>query len=267
MSTIATAVRAVALVPHAVPGHAHNGMPLWPARLQELCGQIRAARDGPVPQQACSEVWTLLNASIGSYLRLHACRFGALSEEDRRDLAAEKSAELLRRIVHCQWDMTGHGPAEVAAFLSAVARNGLLDRLWEVRRCIPMAEEAQGGPDLAEMSQKAQWVADPPDAAVECHEYARALFKCAATLSSRARLIWFFRVFYSMSSKEISAHPEVGLKVGHVDVVQQRSRDLIRECMRKRGYTPQDMPPGTFAELWKAMRWQVSRQVAETRRE
>jgi hypothetical protein len=54
-----------------------------------------------------------------------------------------------------------------------------------------------------------------------------------------------------MRTKEIAAHPRVGLKPGHVDVLMQRARSGIRECMQQKGYQPQDMLPGTFVELWR----------------
>ena len=66
--------------------------------------------------------------------------------------------------------------------------------------------------------------------------------------------IWFLRVFYGTSSKDIALHPKISLKVSHVDVLLQRSRQTIRKCMNRRGYEPRDMPPGTFVELWKSFR-------------
>jgi DNA-directed RNA polymerase specialized sigma24 family protein len=89
---------------------------------------------------------------------------------------------------------------------------------------------------------------------VERRDFAQALRGCAEELKPRSRLVWFLRIFCSMSSKEIAVHPEVKIKASHVDVLMQRARDAVRDCMRRKGYKPQDMPPGTFVEIWKTFR-------------
>ena len=73
-------------------------------------------------------------------------------------------------------------------------------------------------------------------------------------LSRRSQVIWFFRVFYEMPSKDIAVHPEVCMSVNHVDVDLRRSRHAIQDCMRRRGFETHEMPTGTFAELWEAFR-------------
>ncbi len=229
--------------------------PRWPSVLCELVPRLRAAPGAPAPERTCREVWQLLSSCIGYYLRLHSRRMGGISDEDRQDIAAEKSLDLLRRIVQGTWDISGRSPAEIAAFVSTVARNGLLDRLRESRRWVPMQDVGQPERGEALMSEtSAAAAADSPDLMVERKEFAASLRRCAEGLNPRARLIWFFRVFYSMSSKEIAAHPEINLKASHVDVLLQRTRDALRECMQQQGYEPRDMPPGTFVELWKAFR-------------
>ena len=57
-----------------------------------------------------------------------------------------------------------------------------------------------------------------------------------------------------MPSKDIAVHPELCLKASYVDVLLQRVRQAIRDCMLRKGFEAQDMPPGTFAELWGAFR-------------
>jgi DNA-directed RNA polymerase specialized sigma24 family protein len=89
---------------------------------------------------------------------------------------------------------------------------------------------------------------------VERREFARALRKCAEALDARSRLIWFFRVFYSMATKDIAIHPNIDLKTGHVDVLLQRARKAIRKCMQSSGFDPNEIPRGAFAELWSAFR-------------
>jgi hypothetical protein len=66
--------------------------------------------------------------------------------------------------------------------------------------------------------------------------------------------VWIFRVFLEMSTRQIAAHPEIAMKPGAVDVALARTRDKVRVCMKRRGFDPRDMPPGTFAVLWAEFR-------------
>ena len=90
-----------------------------------------------------------------------------------------------------------------------------------------------------------------PDAILEQREFAQALRACVEKLKPRMRRIWFLRVFCEMPSKQIATHPDVRRKAGHIDVLLQRGRELIRACMSKRGYEPREMPPGALSELWQ----------------
>ena len=95
---------------------------------------------------------------------------------------------------------------------------------------------------------------EAPDVRVERREFIAALLLCVKKLQPRAQRIWFLRVFYDMPSKEIAVHPQVSARPNHVDVLLQRSRRSVRECMRRRGFEPHEMPVGTFVELWRALR-------------
>ena len=53
-------------------------------------------------------------------------------------------------------------------------------------------------------------------------------------------------------------------KSGDVDVVLQRTRQKIRDCMRRRGFTAQDMPPGTFVDLLHSFRLEGQQVVAKS---
>ena len=97
---------------------------------------------------------------------------------------------------------------------------------------------------------------EPPDRRLQRKEFVEALRGCAERLEGRARLVWLFRVFCNMPSKEIAAHPEVGLKPGNVDVILQRTRQAMRACMLRNGYEARDMPPGTFVEMWRVFRFE-----------
>lgn len=229
--------------------------PRWPARLKDLCLALGSARDGPEREDARGEIWLLLNSSILQYLQFHTARLGKASREDREDIAAQKALGLMSRLEEGLWDVSDRTPSEITGFLSKVARNGLVDLLRETGRRVEPKEDDRPEWDVGGSSQESTVNrADSPDIQVERKEFASELRRCAEQLSPRSRLVWFFRVFLEMSTKEIAAHPEVGLKTGHVDVLMQRARDAIRDCMHRKGYEPHDMPPGTFVELWRAFR-------------
>ena len=189
------------------------------------------------------------------YLRIHTTRLGPISHEDQEDIASQKSLEILRRIDRGTWELVERTPSKVTGFLSMVARNGLVDMLREQGRRVEPADKLRPEWDVAEEGHKRQVSAvDPPDNLAERREFAAALRACAEQLDPRVRLIWIFRVFAGMSSKEIASHPEVHLKASHVDVLLQRGRSVIRDCMSRKGHEPGDIPPGTFVELWRAFR-------------
>ncbi|MFH1278041.1 MAG: sigma-70 family RNA polymerase sigma factor [Candidatus Eisenbacteria bacterium] len=214
---------------------------------------LQPGRDGPSRDALLGEAWLLLNSALTRYLRYHSVRLGRLSQEDIEDIASEKSLDLLRRAEHGKWRMDGRLESEIAAFISKVARNGLLDALNLDRRRIEPADQTDDAPDRFDR-RSGEMGTGSPEVLVERREFARALRGCAGKLEPRSRLVWFFRVFYEMSTKEIADHPEIRLKAGHVDVLLQRSREAIRQCMDRRGFRPLDMPTGVFAELWATFR-------------
>ena len=94
---------------------------------------------------------------------------------------------------------------------------------------------------------------DQVDTAVAA-EFARDLLKCLGALQSRSLLIWFFRAFYDLSSREIATHPSIRLEVGHVDVVMQRTRAAIQQCLQQAGHDASEIPVGVYARIWDASR-------------
>jgi DNA-directed RNA polymerase specialized sigma24 family protein len=74
-------------------------------------------------------------------------------------------------------------------------------------------------------------------------------------MQPRSRRIWLFRVFYEMPTRDIASHPDISLKPGHVDVLLQRCRETIRDCMRAKGHDLHEIPPGTFIEMWRCFEW------------
>lgn len=231
-----------------------NSAARWPLRLKEISGKLRHSGTDTSLDQVRGEVWKILYFALSMYIRRHGATLGRVSREDVEDLAAEKALDLLRRIVSGVTDLSGPTPGEIGSFLSKVARNELLDMLKrDGRRIEPMNADS---PEWYVGNETGEGITmsgtDSPDVPVERKEFAQALRRCAEGLDARSRLIWFFRLFYSMATKDIAIHPKVCIKTGHVDVLLQRARQAIRECMRLRGFERQEIPPGTFAELWSA---------------
>ena len=222
--------------------------PRWPGRLCELHDVLRRESGRGIHEKALQEAWILIHGAVFRYLGAHASTLGSAPREDLEDLASEKSLDLVRRIESGSWDLSGRDPGEVAGFLSTVARNGLVDLFRKKGKMTAVEDDA----DLPDVPRDAS--PEPPEAAVERRAFAGALRDCAGELSGRDRTVWFFRVFYDLSSKEIARHPEVRLKAPHVDVILQRCRNAVRECMDGKGYRPEDVLPGTFAELWSTFR-------------
>lgn len=220
-----------------------------------LCRELQHATDVQSRDSARGTLWLLLNSTISEYLRLHSTRLGRISREDVEDIAAEKSSDLLRKLELHVWDISYRSPAEVSAFLSRAARNGLVDRLREGSRQVSLARREQPDRDGEMVDPNAggrmMTSLESPDNRVARREYAEALRHCADELDTRSRRVWFLRVLCDMPSKRIATHPQVALKVNHIDVLLHRARHIIRACMGRKGYDPGDMPPGTFAELWQ----------------
>jgi RNA polymerase sigma factor (sigma-70 family) len=203
-----------------------------------------------------TRVWLLLNSAIAEYLRFHSSRQGRISREDVEDIAAEKSSDLLRKLELRMWEVAGRSPAEISAFLSKAARNGLVDQLRQSGRWVDLEKGGSAGCELdaAAFASASGTVRlpEPPENRVASREYAAALRSCAEELDVRSRRAWFLRVLCEMPSKKIATHPQVSISVNHVDVLLHRARHAIRKCMHRKGHEPSDMPPGTFAALWEA---------------
>jgi RNA polymerase sigma factor (sigma-70 family) len=211
-----------------------------------------ARASAPTLASLREEAWLLLNLALRRYLRAHSAGY-RVTPEDLEDIAATKSLELIRRAEESGWDVSGREAAEVASYVSTVAKHGLVD-LFRTEKTIDrqVGEDAEGRMD-ADALRRASRAPAAGEAAAERAEFVTALRESIAALKPRDRRIWFFRVFHEMATKEISSHPDVRLRPGHVDVILQRCRDAIRATMEARGFEPREMPPGTFAMLWETM--------------
>ena len=246
-----------------MPIHAHEGNPgpvatgAWQDRLIELA---RALRQGPAggADALQSELWLLLHVKLRQHVRAQARRLGALSEEDIEDLASRKSLEILTRIDSGKWEAENASSAEVVRFVVSVARNGVIDHLRKQGRR-PEAHSEEFTDHHVESTVGSRQPKETPDARMDRTQFARALVDCAGKLKSLHRTIWLFRAFYEMNSKQIAAHPEVVLEVGNVDVILQRTRNRMSDCLAARGMGPADLRPGAFTAAWMAFRLEALR--------
>lgn len=220
----------------------------WADHLVALCRECDRRTGEPV-ERLRRQIWQIVFFRLSRYIRYHTGRLGQCDPADIEDIASEKSLDLMRQIDMGSGRLRELASKDVPGFLSAVARNGLADHLKSRGRLTQPLDEAQ--PVVVDEITGMSARSERPDVGVERNEFALALQDCVRVLAPAARQVWFFRVFYSMPSKVIAAHPAVGLKASHIDVVLQRSRHAVRDCMKQRGYEPHDMPPGTFAALWR----------------
>ncbi len=222
----------------------------WPARVIALGDACRTARDPAARARALGELWTLVHLGLARYVRQHAARLGSLEPEDVRDIAAEKALDLVRKLEAGEWDPREASPAQLCAFLSTLARNGLVDHLRAAgtarARLRPQPEQLAEEPRPHEA----------PSRALCRILFPRALLDCLAPLSPRARRIWLLRAFYDLPSKSIARHPDVRVSPAAVDMTLARVRIALRRCMRGKGFDVRDLPAGTFAAVWEALELQ-----------
>lgn len=233
-----------------------NPEPRWPVHLVDCCRVLRTDGEPEENDRARGQLWLLLNSVLRRSVGYHASRYGGIPREDLEDIAAQKSLELLNRINGGDLDLTDRNPKQLTAFLSSVAEHGLMDLFRQRTRVTPL-DVANPGSQTDEFRIAPRDSAGPA-AGIESRAYAAALRECAEHLEERARKIWIFRVFYEMSTREISAHPEVQIKPGYVDVTLQRVRDAMRNCMQRKGHDTHEMPTGVFVEMWRAFRLEKS---------
>lgn len=228
--------------------------PLWPAELARLQQRLRSADGSPGREQARAAFWCLLVQVLGRFLRGYARRAGANWDDEVEDLASEMALGLVLRAESGAWDLSARHPGEIVRYLDHAARNGWLDHVTAARR-----ESGAGDiEDLEALRTAARPQTEPPaglraDAAVEAGELARALRVCVSGLPERDRRVWFYRVYYEMSSRQVAAHPRIGLRTDHVDVINQRTREALRRCMANKGHDLTDFPKEAFMELWEVL--------------
>lgn len=225
----------------------------WPERVVELAAAWHAQPDPARRERLLGEMWLLLNAAIRRYLRLHGHRYGTARPEDLEDIASDKSLDLLRRIDSEQWNPATVKPGQLCAFISTLARNGLIDHYrvhGSKRREQVDAADSAGAAAPTVLRPRVERT----EYRAERARFVSAIGDCAALLSKRSRTIWFLRVLLDLPSRQIAHHPEVNMKPSAVDMALSRTRTVIRNCMSEKGFEPDDTPPGVFSALWEAFR-------------
>jgi RNA polymerase sigma factor (sigma-70 family) len=233
--------------------------PRWPDHLLGLCRSVSpdggGRGSGPERQAQRSAAWIGLRDALVRFLRRDARRFTSLSKEDLEDLASTKALELLSRAESGEWRLVGRSGPELAGYLARVARNALIDMAKQNGRFGPSLtnENLEVETENRSLATGVLGSTVSPESAAMAREFIAALRGCLRELQPRALRIWFYRAFYGMSTQEVAAHPQVGLRPPHVDVIVQRARTSIRSCLATKGLDPADMPPGTFVELWELL--------------
>jgi RNA polymerase sigma factor (sigma-70 family) len=243
----------------------------WPGHLIRLCTEMAAGSSlpGRADGEARAAAWVLLRDALTSFLRSQSQLFHRVQTEEIEDLASAKALELILRVESREWSLAGRTESEVVGYLAAVARNALRDLQRRSRRreevedpeaLVQLAESNRA--DVAPGGQRPA----PPDAGVAAGDFIIALRGCVERLVPRSRRVWLLRVLYDMSSRDIASHPDVGLTEAHINVVVQRARDAIRDCMDGKDMQPHDMPSGTFVELWRCLD-EIDRGEADSRKQ
>lgn len=230
--------------------------PRWPEAICDCMARLAGHASGPERETARRDLWILLHGALTRSLDRQSGRIGRPSREDLDDLAATKALDLLLKAESGKWEVSDRSGPEIAGYLTAVARNALVD--WQRRRQREVPLTALPGAtdeSTLELTANMEYSEDAPQwDSLTAREYADDLARCAAKLAPRSRWAWFLRVFYDLPTLIIARHPAVQLKPAHVDVILQRCRTAIRVCMEQRGQTTTALPPGTFVELWTHLR-------------
>ena len=225
---------------------------LWPREVARLQAAIRGTPSGPARDLLRGALWRLLFEALFRCLTLQSRGARHADRADLEDIASEKALEILSRAESGAWDSSGRSAAEISGYISTAARYGWIDHVQRSSREIPTSEEDESVLPVDAHLATATATAAPTSRA-EAAELALAVRECAEALPARERRVWFYRAYYDMSSREIAEHPQVQLKAPHVDVLAQRARAALRNCLEAKGHAAGDPPPGAFVDLWEAL--------------
>lgn len=223
----------------------------WPERIIHLALVRKSSADPEERDAALSEMWVIINVALARYARLHARPSHGLSEEDLTEVASVKALDLFRRTVRGSWDPSTSMPGQICAFLSTLARHGVVDHLRTKpkRVLVPFEETSTGAWTRGRLREGDE----SPERAAERMQFTRALSSCLSRLTPRARRVWVFRACLEMSGREIARHPDVRMSVPAVGVALARCRQRLSACLSAGGFAWRDLPPGTFSALWETV--------------
>ncbi len=224
--------------------------PRWPLRLRDLSRELQSGGDSSDRQQVRGEIWAILSHALQRYMEAKRSMSASLAPEDIEDLASDKSMHLFRNLESGRWVIGDRSGPEIAGFIATTAQNAIIDWLRRPGRRRPKQRSDPADPRCEDLPMPP----DAPDSPCERREFIKALRGCVETLQPRSRRIWFFRLFYSLSSKEIGAHPQVALKPERVDEMLYNIRRSLSRCMEARGQRLRELPTGTFFEIWTTFR-------------
>jgi len=227
------------------PSSQSDGSGPWSERTLALCRDWKTASSDEARNRILSELWVLINAMLARYVRFHCRTLGMVDAEEVRDIASEKAMAFVHNLRSGHRDAAVLHAAQMSAYVSVLARNGLVDVLRKNGR-------RNGGAQGA----AAPAVAPPSDDAelnVRHEQFVCAIRDCVSALAPRARTAWFLRAYLDMPSREIASHPDVRMTVTAVDMMLSRTRRALRQCMNNKGLNADDAPPGAFVALWELL--------------
>lgn len=221
--------------------------PAWAGRIAPLIQELHDSSGAPREARR-AELWLLLHAALFAALRAQARRIIPVSAEDLEDLASAKSLELLQRAEGNRWEPGARSAGDLMGYLWRVARNALVDLARRRGREAPPGTNGaswdEGRDDHSERE------AGPLDMTL-AREFVSDLSGCLGGLSPRSRAVWTLRALLERPSREIAER--LALKAAHVDVLVQRARQSLTQCMAAKGHTSSDVHPQAFVLLWA--RW------------
>lgn len=221
----------------------------WPDRLIALCREQRAAADEVRQRGIRADMCLLVDMAMTAYIHRYLRSHGHLEREEIRDIASDKTLAVLRSLDTGTFDPVALTPAQVRGYLSAVARNGLVDSL---RRNGKRGRTEFTSNVLAELREAP--ATDGAEINVALAQFVEALSDCVARLTPRARRVWFMRVFLELPSRVVGARAEIAMSPAAVDMLQSRTRRMLRACLEGKGFDAGDVPPGTFVAVWERLR-------------
>lgn len=218
--------------------------PRWADQLPLLLARLRHERS----DAARSALWRVVHAGLYAGLRAQAGAIVAVTPEDLEDLASAKALELLQQAEGSRWGEAGRTPSELSGYVWRVARNALVDLARQRGREAPLPEDESAWDRV--FADRAGEEAGPVDWTAT-QEFVTALERCVARLAPRARTAWWLRAGLERPSREIAAR--LGVASAHVDVIVQRARAALSDCMSVAGHSQVDVHAQAFVLLWSRL--------------